>query len=70
MWDIQRGIKSISPRRVSPPNRAGSLLYEQPLNLFILDGIHFDLPDDIDLKRLYMNGGNLVLVHLLSYKRK
>ena len=40
------------------------------------NGLPFNLPDDTDLivilrnKILFSNKGNLVVVHLLSYKRK
>ena len=41
--------------------------------LFVLDGIYFNLPDHTDTyfekKVLYRNEGNLVVFHLLSYKR-
>ena len=43
------------------------------LKFFVLDGIHFNLPDDTDLilrKILYRNEGNLVVFYLLSCKRK
>ena len=46
------------------------------LKLFVLDGIHFNLPDDTDLKgylfweKNSIHECNLVVFHLRTYKRK